>query len=220
MVYLVDDDRSVLKALKRLFGVAGFRFQAFATAHDFLNHRELASPCCLVLDVELPDQSGLDLQKEISNRGWGLAIVFITGHGNIPMAVEAMRSGAIHFLAKPFDNQDLLAAVRQAIDQDRQLNCHLQENLQMEARVALLTPREHEVFALVTAGMANKNIAARLRLSLPTVKLHRGRVMKKLQVDSVADLVRLAEKVKSTHSQPAASNRPWSTGPSLRHRVP
>jgi FixJ family two-component response regulator len=200
VVYLVDDDPSVSKALGRLFRVAGFRLAAFATARDFLNHWSFESPSCLVLDVQLPDQSGLDLQRELNDRGWCAAIVFITGHGNVSMAVEAMRAGAVHFLPKPFDNRDLLAAVRQAIDRQRQVCAQLAESSQIEARVASLTSRERQVFGLVAVGLANKNIAARLGLCLQTVKLHRGRVMQKLQVNSVADLVRLAEKAKSVLS--------------------
>jgi len=196
LVYLVYDDPSVSKALGRLFRVAGFRFAAFTTAHDFLDQPSLESPSCLVLDVQLPDQSGLDLQRELNDRGWCASIVFITGHGNIPMAVEAMRAGAVHFLPKPFDNRDLLAAVRQAIDRQLQVCAQLDESSQIEARMASLTPRERQVFALVAAGLANKNIATRLGCSLQTVKFHRGRVMQKLQLDSVADLVRLAEKAK------------------------
>jgi FixJ family two-component response regulator len=194
VVYLVDDDPSVSKVLGRLFRAKGFRFAAFATAHDFLNHQSFESPSCLVLDVQLPDQSGLDLQRELNDRGWCASIVFITGHGDVPMAVEAMRAGAVHFLPKPFDNRDLLAAVRQAIDRQCQVCAQREESRQIEPRVASLTSRERQVFALVAAGLANKNIATRLGICLQTVKLHRGQVMQKLQVNSVADLVRLAEK--------------------------
>lgn len=205
-VFLVDDDPSVSKALKRLFCAHGYRFEAFATARDFLNHPERCSPCCLVLDVELPDQNGLDLQRQLNERGWDASIVFITGHGNVPMAVEAMRSGAIHFLTKPFDNRDLLAAVRQALIRDRQVNTHREDDRQVKTLVASLTARERQVFDLVAAGMANKNIAIHLHLSLQTVKLHRGRVMLKLQVDSIADLVRLAERLKSACLVKAATD--------------
>jgi FixJ family two-component response regulator len=200
MVYLVDDDPSVAKAIGRLFRVAGFRFAAFATAHDFLSQQNFESPSCVVLDVQLPDQSGLDLQRELHDRGWNASIVFITGHGNVPMAVEAMRAGAVHFLPKPFDNQELLTAVRQAIDRQCQDCAQQEENRQIEARMASLTRRERQVFFLVAAGMANKNIATRLDLSIQMVKLHRGRVMQKLKLNSVADLVRLAEKAESVPS--------------------
>jgi FixJ family two-component response regulator len=202
VVYLVDDDPSIGKALGRLFRVAGFHFQAFATARDFLHHPNSPAPSCLVLDVQLPDQSGLELQRELKDRGRHTPIVFITGHGDVPMAVEAMRSGAVHFLPKPFDHRDLLSAVRQALERERQECARLEEDRHVEARVAALTPRERQVFALVAAGLANKNIAAQLGISLQTVKLHRGRVMHKLQVDSVAALVRLAEKAKPVLSNP------------------
>jgi RNA polymerase sigma factor (sigma-70 family) len=196
VVYVVDDDPSISKALARLFRTAALPVETFATARDFLNHRNFQNPSCLVLDVELPDQSGLDLQKELKDRGWAVSIVFITGHGNIPMAVEAMRAGAVHFLAKPFDNRELLAAVRQALERDRQVVDLKDESGRIKSVVESLTPREREVFLLVAAGMPNKNIAAHLAVSLQTVKLYRGRVMQKLQLDSVADLVRLAEKAK------------------------
>lgn len=194
LVYLVDDDPSVLKALKRLFAVAGFRCETFATAQSFLDHPNFELPSCLVLDVNLPDQTGLDLQRELKKRRRLVSIVFITGHGSIPIAVEAMQAGAVHFLAKPFNNQELLAAVRKAFDKANAELKSLDENARIRERLESLTPREREVFLLVASGMANKNIATRLDVSLQTVKLHRGRVMQKLQLDSVADLVRLAER--------------------------
>jgi RNA polymerase sigma factor (sigma-70 family) len=197
VVYVVDDDASVRKALMRLFRVAGLHAEAFATAQDFLDHRQVQTTCCLVLDVRLPDQSGLDLQQELRARGCHIPIVFITGHGTVPLAVQAMRSGAVHFLPKPFDNRDLLAAVRQAIERDRRLHVQQEESQEMEGQVAALTPREREVFLLVADGLANKNIATRLGISLQTVKVHRGRVMQKLQATSVADLVRVAERIKA-----------------------
>jgi FixJ family two-component response regulator len=177
IVYLVDDDPSVARAVGRLFRVAGFRFEAFATAGDFLNQDKLESPSCAVLDVEFPDGSGPDLQRALNARGRNASIVFITGHGNIPMAVEALWSGAVHFLPKPFDNRQLLATVQQALDRERQAAAQSEETRQIEARVESLTPRESEVFVLVAAGLANKMIAHRLEVSLQTVKLHRGRVM-------------------------------------------
>jgi FixJ family two-component response regulator len=197
VVYVVDDDPSVTRALKRVFRVAGLRYESFATAQDFLLHRGHESPSCLVLDVQLPDLNGLDLQQELKARGWTPPIVFITGHGNVPMAVEAMQAGAVHFLPKPFDNRELLAAVRKALERDRQELDQREEGRRIKALVDSLTPREHEVFFLVAAGMPNKNIAIRLDVSLQTVKLYRGRLMHKLQLNSVADLVRLAEKATS-----------------------
>lgn len=197
LVYLVDDDPSVLKALKRLFRVAAIRCESFATAEDFLDQPEFESPACLVLDVNLPGRTGLDLQRELKDRGWPVAIVFITGHGTIPMAVEAIQSGAVHFLAKPFNNNELLSAVRTALDRAGQELASLDDSRHIRERTAALTPREREIFLLVAAGMPNKNIATQLDISLQTVKLHRGRVMQKLQLNSVADLVRLAEKAGS-----------------------
>jgi FixJ family two-component response regulator len=202
VVYVVDDDPSVSKTLGRLFRVAGLRLEAFATARDFFDHQNFESPSCLVLDVQLPDQSGLELQKELNDRGWSVPIVFITGHGDIPMAVEAMRAGAVHFLLKPFDNRELLAAVRQALAREGEELAAQEESNRIALLVDSLSPRERQVFLLVAAGLANKNIATRLGVSLPTVKLYRGQVMHKLQLDSVADLVRLAEKAKWLLSHP------------------
>jgi FixJ family two-component response regulator len=202
LVYLVDDDPSVSKALTRLFQAADFRFAAFATAQDFLDQCDIELPSCLVLDVQLPGQSGLNLQRELSHRGLSVPIVFITGHGDVPMAVQALRAGAIHFLQKPFKNRDLLAAVQQAIDKQLQFCANLEEKRQIETRLASLSAREREVFALVALGMANKSIAAKLDLSLQTIKLYRARVMQKLELDSVADLVRLAQKAEPALSQP------------------
>jgi len=194
LVYLVDDDASVLRALKRLFRVSGLRCETFVTAAEFLNHPHVESPACLVLDVNLPDQTGLDLQRELKGLGRPMPIVFITGHGSIPMAVEAIQAGAVHFLPKPFQNDELLAAVRTALEKASQEAASLDVSRRIQERTASLTPREREIFLLVAAGIANKNIATQLDISLQTVKLHRGRVMKKLQLNSVADLVRLAEK--------------------------
>ena len=194
VVYVVDDDPSVSRALARLIRVAGFRLISFTTAMEFLDYSEFESPSCLVLDMQLPDLDGLNLQKELKKRAWSLPIVFLTGHGNVPMAVEAMRAGAVHFLSKPCDNRELLAAVHQALDRDGRQFARREETRRVKGLVDTLTPREREVFHLVAAGMANKNIAAQLGICLQTVKLHRGRVMEKLRLVSVADLVHLAEK--------------------------
>jgi RNA polymerase sigma factor (sigma-70 family) len=196
VVYVVDDDPSVSHALGRLFRFAGLRCEMFATANEFLNHSKFESPSCLVLDVQLPDLNGLDLQRELKDRSWALPIVFITGHGNVPMAVEAMRAGAVHFLPKPFDNRELLTAVRQALEREGQEVARQEENKRIQLLIESLTPRERQVFLLVTAGLANKNIARRLGVSLQTVKLHRSNVMQKLQLNCLADLVHLAEKAR------------------------
>jgi FixJ family two-component response regulator len=194
VIYIVDDDPSVARALSRVFRVAGFRQEAFATAQDFLNQECLESPGCLLLDVQLPGLSGLELQAALKERGWTVPIVFITGHGDVPMAVDAMRAGAIHFLPKPFDNRDLLAAIQNALEREQRTLADLEERQRIEQQLGCLTERERQVFGLVSGGMANKNIAAHLRLSLQTVKLHRGNVMRKLGLQSVAELARLAEK--------------------------
>jgi FixJ family two-component response regulator len=197
VVYVVDDDPSVSRALERLFRVAGLRMEAFATAQGFLDHRTFESPSCMVLDVQLPDLNGLDLQRDLKDRGWHVPIVFITGHGNVPLAVKAMQAGAVHFLTKPFENRELLAAIRQALAREGLELARQEESRRIKQLLDSLTLREREVFLLVAAGMANKNIAARLGVCLQTVKLHRGHVMQKLQLDSVADLVHLAEKAHS-----------------------
>jgi FixJ family two-component response regulator len=197
VVYVVDDDPSVAKALERLFRVAGFRLASFATALAFLEQPSVGSPSCLILDIQLPDLNGLDLQRELQDRDWILPIVFITGHGNVPMAVQAMRAGAVHFLPKPFDNRELLAAVRQALEREGLQLARQQEGKRIKLLMDSLTPRERQVFLLVAAGMANKNIATHLGVCLQTVKLHRGHVMEKLRLDSVAALVQLAEKART-----------------------
>jgi FixJ family two-component response regulator len=194
IVYLVDDDPSVTRALARLFQAAGLRFATFASAQDFLDEPQIENPSCLVLDLQLPDQSGLDLQKKLNGRTPGLSIVFISGHGDIPTAVEAMRAGAVNFLQKPFENRALLDAIHRALESQRQFCAENEEKLETATRLATLTSREREVFDLVAAGQPNKTIATKLDLSLQTIKLYRSRVMQKLQLKSVADLVRLAEK--------------------------
>lgn len=197
VVYVVDDDPSVSRALARMFRVAGLRFSVFATAEEFLAQENISSPACLVLDVQLPGRSGLDLQMELKERGWPVPIVFITGHGTVPMAVEAMRAGAVHFLPKPFDNRQLLALVQQAIEAQVLEFAQRAGERRISELVDSLTAREHEIFLLVAAGMPNKNIASQLGICLQTVKLHRGRLMQKLKLDSIADLVRLAEQSQS-----------------------
>lgn len=204
VVYVVDDDPSVAAALERLFRVAGYRLVAFTTAGELLLQAELASPACLVLDVHLPDLNGLEIQRELQHRGWTLPIVFITGHGTVPQAVEAMRAGAVHFLGKPFDNQELLAAVRQALDRENDEFARREEGTRLKLLVDSLTPREQQVLLLVAAGLANKNIAARLGVSLQTVKLHRGRLMEKLQFDSVAQLVQFADRARASLPDPTS----------------
>jgi FixJ family two-component response regulator len=194
VIYIVDDDPSVARALSRVFRVAGYRQESFDTAQEFLKQECLESPSCLLLDVQLPGLSGLELQTELKTRGWTVPIVFITGNGNIPMAVDAMRAGAVHFLSKPFDNRDLLAAIGSALEREEQTLADQEERQRIEQQLASLTERERQVFGFVAGGMANKRIAAKLGLSLQTVKLYRGNLMRKLGLQSVAELARLAEK--------------------------
>ena len=191
-VHVVDDDASVRKSLNRLLSAAGYEVELFERAGDFVDHMHHEGPACLVLDIRLPDQSGLDLQETLSTVEERMPIVFITGHGDIPMTVKAMKAGAVDFLAKPFDESVLLNAIETAIRLDRQEFQQRRERGTAKAGVATLTKREDEVFCHVITGMLNKQIAAELGIAEKTVKVHRGRVMQKLGVVSVAELVRLA----------------------------
>ena len=194
-VFIIDDDASVRKSLARLLRSAGFEVETFATAELFLEREHYEGIGCIVLDVRMPGISGIDLQDELSKADYSMPIVFITGHGNIPMGVQAMKKGAVDFLAKPFDDEELLQAVREAIEKDTQGRAEHGEVLDIRGRLELLTPREQEILRYVITGMLNKQIAYELGISEKTVKVHRGRIMEKLGIDSVADLVRLAEKV-------------------------
>jgi FixJ family two-component response regulator len=194
IVYVVDDDSSIRQALSSLLRSVGLKVETFGSAHEFLRAPRADMPSCLVLDVRLPDGSGLDLPDELRNLDVPLPIIYITGHGTIPMTVRAMKSGALEFLTKPFRDQDLLAAINVALDRDRLARAERGELADARRRVERLTPREREVLGLVVAGKMNKQIAAELGTAEQTVKQHRGRVMRKLQVDSVADLVRLVER--------------------------
>lgn len=194
IVYVVDDDPSVRRSLARLIRSAGFRVETFAQAQDFLDQKENLDPNCLVLDVNLPGLSGLDVQKELSSRGYSMPIVFITGYGTIPMTVQAMKGGAVEFLEKPIDHQVLMNAIHQAIKKDRQMKQQFNEVNEIRRRLASLTPREKEVLPLVVSGMLNKQIAFKLGTTEKTIKVHRARIMEKMRADSLADLVRLAQK--------------------------
>jgi FixJ family two-component response regulator len=196
-VFLVDDDDSVRRALTRLIKSAGYAVQAFASARDFLEYWRITNegPACLVLDVRMPGLSGLDLQHELLASNTLLPIIFITGHGDIPMSVKAMKEGAVDFLPKPVKDKDLLNAIEQAL---ARADHDLREQKELEyvqRRLKTLTPREREVMTLVVRGLLNKQIAFELGTVEKTVKVHRARVMEKMEVQSLADLVRLAEKV-------------------------
>jgi FixJ family two-component response regulator len=193
-VFIVDDDDSIRRGLERLMKSVGLESASFPSAQDFLDNDPYPGPGCLVLDVRMPGLSGLDLQDELTKRELDVPIIFITGHGDVPMSVRAMKAGAIDFLQKPFNDQDLIDAVNHAIDKDRErLKTHA-ELVDIRALIDTLTPREYEVFTWVITGRLNKQIADELGTSEKTVKVHRGRVMQKLEVESVAELVRLAEK--------------------------
>jgi FixJ family two-component response regulator len=195
MVFVVDDDPSVRKSLTRLIGSAGHAVEAFASAREFLARGRYPGPCCLVLDVRMPGLTGLDLQEALAGAGRRMSIVFVTGHGDISMSVKAMKGGAVDFLTKPADDKDLLAAIERCVARDVQDLGAEARATEIQERVKTLTPRETEVFALVVTGMLNKQIAFELRISEKTVKVHRARVMEKMRAGSVAELVRLADRV-------------------------
>ena len=195
VVFVVDDDASVREALQRLVRSAGLKVEAFASAEEFLSRARTEEPSCLVLDVRLPELSGLDLQRRMVDAKNEIPIVFITGHGDIPTTVRAMKAGAVEFLTKPLVEGDVLESIRDAIARDRTARHHHAETSALRARCASLTPREQEVMAWVVSGRLNKQIAGELGISEETVKVHRGQVMRKMGADSVAELVRMSERL-------------------------
>jgi FixJ family two-component response regulator len=194
-VYVVDDDPPVRKALERLLRSAGHEVRTFGSALEFLDCEPLDAPGCIILDVQLPAFSGLELQERLRGEEMPLPIIFITGHGTVPMSVQAMKAGAVDFLQKPFGDTDLLDAVSRAIEKDRQAKRNQKELKNLRERLETLTPRECEVFRLVVTGMLNKQIAFDLGTVEKTIKVHRARVMAKMGAESVADLVRIAAKL-------------------------
>jgi FixJ family two-component response regulator len=204
VVFIVDDDRDVRDSLGRLLDSVGLVAQVFDTAQAFLTARRPEAPSCLVLDVRLPGLSGLDLQRELAAADISLPIIFLTGYGDIPMSVGAMKAGAVEFLTKPFREQDLLDAIRHAIERDRLARAERKELAELRHRYGLLTPRERDVMAGVIAGLLNKQIAAELGTSEVTVKEQRGHVMQKMQVGSVAELVRTAARLGIAPAAPRA----------------
>jgi FixJ family two-component response regulator len=193
LVFIVDDDASLRESLKNLIRSVGLRVEAFASAQEFLRSKRPDVPGCLVLDVRLQGLSGLDLQKRIAEADMEIPIIFISGHGDIPMTVQAMKAGAVEFLTKPLRDQDLLDAIQHALERDRKAREEREENQSLRRRFASLTQREREVMALVVTGLLNKQIAGELGTSETTVKIHRHQVMEKMAANSVAELVRMSD---------------------------
>ena len=204
-VFVVDDDASVRKALARSIQAAGLKVKPFASAREFLDQGPPESPACLVLDIRMPGLNGLELQAELNARNLRTPIIFITGHADIPMSENAMKGGAVDFLTKPFKTSNLLAAIQVALEKDKLLQASRVEKAEVHRRLQALTPRERAVLDLIVKGRLNKQIAAELGAALRTIKVHRGRVMRKMQVQSLADLVRAVELVKAESGhEPAA----------------
>ena len=207
IVFVVDDDVSVRESLELLIRFAGWQAETFASAEEFLARPRVLAPSCLILDVSLPDLNGLDLQKLIAVDRNDMPIIFITGYGDIPMTVQAMKAGAVEFLTKPFDDDVLLAAIRHAIERSSAVLGEGAEIQALRDRYVSLTPREQEVMAMVVSGLLNKQVAGELGISEITVKAHRGKMMQKMKADSLADLVKMAVRLRLT-----AAKNPWKKG--------
>jgi len=210
VIFVVDDDPSVRKSLMRVLTSAGYVVEGFASAREFLTREPFAGPCCLVLDVRMPGLTGLELQEALAGHGHRMPIIFITGHGDISMSVKAMKAGAADFLTKPFDVEKLLEALERALTKDVKDLSDEGETTKVLERVKLLTPRETEVFALVVTGMLNKQVASELGIGEKTVKVHRARVMEKMQAGSVAELVRMADRAGILVPDVRSTNAPAS----------
>jgi FixJ family two-component response regulator len=195
-VFIIDDDRGMRQAVQDLVESVGLRAESFATSQEFLSRQPTSDPSCLVLDVRLPQMSGLDFQRRLAEIGMQIPIIFITAHGDVPMSVRALKSGAVEFLTKPFRDQDLLDAIQQALQRDRAAREQQAEVDGLHARYQALTARDREVMGLVVSGMLNKQIASEIGASEATVKIHRGNVMQKMQAGSLIELVRIADKLK------------------------
>jgi FixJ family two-component response regulator len=195
-VFIIDDDRGMRQSIQDLVESVGLRAESFATGGEFLERKRTSAPSCLVLDVRLPQMSGLDFQRQLAEAGMQIPIIFVTAHGDVPMSVRALKSGAVEFLTKPFRDQDLLDAIQQALQRDRAERDRQAETHDLQERYGALTAREQQVMALVVSGMLNKQIASEIGASEATVKIHRGNVMHKMQAGSVVDLVRMADKLK------------------------